>query len=75
MAHSGKIVYPKNLHMAPLPNIKVAKNHWIGDDQPCFIIAEVGQNHNGDINIAKELINNIAFHKADAVKLCKRDIP
>jgi sialic acid synthase len=58
-----------------LPAIKVAPNRWIGDDQPCFIIAEIGQNHNGDVAIARELIDNIAFHKADAVKLCKRHIP
>ncbi len=59
----------------PLPSIQVAPNRFIGDDQPCFIIAEVGQNHNGDMAVARELIDNIAFHKADAVKLCKRHIP
>jgi sialic acid synthase SpsE len=61
--------------MKPLPSIQVTPNRWIGDDQPCFIIAEVGQNHNGDINIAKELIDNISFFRADSIKLCKRDIP
>lgn len=30
----------------------------IGGESPCFIIAEAGQNHQGDINIAKELILN-----------------
>jgi sialic acid synthase SpsE len=58
-----------------LPSIQVARDRWIGDDQPCFVIAEVGQNHNGEMGIAKELIDNIAFHKADAVKFCKRHIP
>jgi sialic acid synthase SpsE len=66
---------PKNVDFKPLPSIRVAPNRWIGDDQPCFIIAEVGQNHNGDMAIARELIDNIAFYKADAVKLCKRHIP
>lgn len=28
----------------------------IGGNNPCFIIAEVGQNHQGDIEIAKKLI-------------------
>ena len=60
--------------LRPLPNIQVTADRSIGDDQPCFIVAEVGQNHNGDIAIAKELIDNIAFHRADAVKLCKRDV-
>ncbi|MEN6457567.1 MAG: N-acetylneuraminate synthase family protein [Thermoguttaceae bacterium] len=66
---------PKNERFKPLPSIQVAPNRWIGDDQPCFIIAEVGQNHNGDVAIARELIDNIAFHKADAAKFCKRHIP
>ena len=66
---------PKNTDFKPLPSIRVSPNRWIGDDQPCFIIAEVGQNHNGEMAIARELIDNIAFHKADAVKLCKRHIP
>jgi hypothetical protein len=55
-----ELIYKKNVDMKPLPSIQVAQNRWIGDDQPCFIIAEVGQNHNGDINIAKELIDNIS---------------
>lgn len=28
----------------------------IGDGQPCFIIAEIGQNHQGNIDIAKTMI-------------------
>lgn len=59
----------------PLPDIPITATRAIGDGQPCFIIAEVGQNHNGEMSMARELIDNIAFHKADAVKLCKRHIP
>jgi sialic acid synthase SpsE len=59
----------------PLPDIPVTSTRAIGDGQPCFIIAEVGQNHNGEMGMARELIDNIAFHKADAVKLAKRHIP
>ena len=40
----------------------------IGNGEPCFIIAEAGINHNGDINIAKELIDVAAETGADAVK-------
>ena len=36
--------------------------------KPCFIIAEAGVNHNGDIEIAKALINSAADAGADAVK-------
>lgn len=28
----------------------------IGGDYPCFIIAEIGQNHQGDLDIAKRMI-------------------
>ncbi|MBN2406665.1 MAG: N-acetylneuraminate synthase family protein [Elusimicrobia bacterium] len=39
-----------------------------------FIIAELGINHNGDINIAKELINIAKRNGCDAVKFQKRTI-
>ncbi len=39
-----------------------------------FVIAEIGINHNGDINLAKEMINNSAEAGADAVKFQKRDV-
>ncbi|MBR9706179.1 N-acetylneuraminate synthase [Candidatus Pacearchaeota archaeon] len=47
--------------------IKIA-NKLVGNDQPCFIIAEAGVNHNGDIEIAKKLIDAAADAAADAVK-------
>ena len=68
-------ISPKNTEFRPLPSLQVAPTRYIGDDHPCFVIAEVGQNHNGDVAIARQLIDNIAFHRADAVKLCKRHIP
>lgn len=40
----------------------------IGEGEPCFIIAEAGVNHNGDINLAKKLIENAKDARADAVK-------
>jgi sialic acid synthase SpsE len=40
-----------------------------------LIIAEIGQNHQGDIEIAKELIRQAKLCGADAVKSQKRDIP
>lgn len=39
-----------------------------------FIIAEIGINHNGDINIAKKLIDGSVFAGANAVKFQKRTI-
>ena len=40
----------------------------IGDKQSVFIIAEAGVNHNGDLEIAKDLIEKAAKAGADAVK-------
>ena len=39
-----------------------------------YLIAEIGINHNGDINLAKKLIDVAAENKFDAVKFQKRDI-
>jgi len=43
-------------------------NRTIGEGKPCFIIAEAGVNHNGDINLAKKLIDLAKDAGADAVK-------
>ena len=40
----------------------------IGGGAPCFIVAEVGANHNRSLNLAKELVDAAAEAKADAVK-------
>ena len=40
----------------------------VGEREPCFIIAEAGVNHNGDINMAKKLIDVAKEAGADAVK-------
>ncbi len=44
-------------------------NKAIGENQPCFIIAELSANHNGDINIAIETIKAAKKAGADAIKL------
>lgn len=50
------------------------ENKIIGDGHPCFIIAEIGINHNGDINLAKKLIDLAVMSGCDAVKFQKRTI-
>jgi N-acetylneuraminate synthase/N,N'-diacetyllegionaminate synthase len=40
----------------------------IGDGQPCFIVAEIGINHNGDMELARRMIDAAAAAGADAVK-------
>jgi N-acetylneuraminate synthase len=42
--------------------------HKIGSDYPCFIIAEAGVNHNGDIELAKQLVDAAVEAGVDAVK-------
>lgn len=44
----------------------------IGPGYPCFIIGEIGINHNGDLELAKRLIDVAAFVGCDAVKFQKR---
>lgn len=46
----------------------------IGDGYPCFIIAEIGQNHQGDIETAKELIKTAKECGADCVKFQKSNL-
>ncbi len=41
----------------------------VGDGHPAFVIAEIGLNHNGDMTLAKELIDEAIKAGADAVKL------
>ncbi len=44
----------------------------IGDGHPTFIIAEIGINHNGSLEIAKKLIDVASLAGCDAVKFQKR---
>ena len=46
----------------------------IGDKNPCYIIAEIGINHNGDLEVAKKLIDIAVDSGANAVKFQKRDL-
>lgn len=48
--------------------------HIIGDGQPCFIIAEIGINHNGSVELAKKMIDIAVTTGCDAVKFQKRTV-
>jgi N-acetylneuraminate synthase len=47
-------------------------NRLVGDGHPVYVIAEIGINHNGDLGIAKQLIDAAVRAGADAVKFQKR---
>ncbi|KAJ6652904.1 hypothetical protein lerEdw1_010515 [Lerista edwardsae] len=46
----------------------------IGGDQPCFIIAEIGQNHQGDLEVAKQMIRVAKECGADCAKFQKSEL-
>ena len=43
-------------------------NKTIGNGHPCFIIAEAGVNHNGDLDLAHRMVDQALACNADAVK-------
>ncbi len=49
-------------------------NHFVGEGQPAFVVAEIGINHNGDLTSAKALIDAAKEAGADAVKFQKRTV-
>ena len=52
--------------------VEVGSDKEIGNGKPVFIVAEIGLNHNGDIEIAKKLIDVAVIAGCDAVKFQKR---
>ncbi|OGJ65445.1 N-acetylneuraminate synthase, partial [Candidatus Peribacteria bacterium RIFCSPHIGHO2_12_FULL_55_11] len=59
--------------MSSIKPVKVG-NKLIGPGQPCFVIAEIGINHNGDMAVCKKLIDAAAESGCDAVKFQKRTV-
>ncbi len=47
-------------------------NRPVGDGHPTYIVGEIGINHNGDLQIAKQLIERAKWAGVDAVKFQKR---
>jgi len=45
---------------------------WLGDGHPTYVIAEIGINHNGDLDVARQMIDAAVHAGVDAVKFQKR---
>jgi N-acetylneuraminate synthase len=56
-----------------MSDVKIG-NRMVGGRHPCYVIAEIGINHNGDLDIAKKLIDVAVSAGCDAVKFQKRTI-
>lgn len=56
-----------------MPEIRLG-DYTVGDGNPCYVIAELGINHNGDIDIAKKLIDVAVSAGCNAVKFQKRTV-
>ena len=57
-----------------MKKIKLPYGKFIGNDQTPFIIAEIGNNHNGNFELALELIKKAKECGVDAVKFQVKDI-
>lgn len=55
-----------------MPSEMLIGNKMIGEGHPTFIIAEIGINHNGDLTVARRLIDVAVMAGCDAVKFQKR---
>jgi len=53
------------------PRIRIG-DRWVGAGAPVFVIAEIGINHNGSVELAKRLIDGAVLAGVDAVKFQKR---
>jgi N-acetylneuraminate synthase len=47
-------------------------NRLVGDGEPTYVIAEIGINHNGSVELAKQMVDGAVKAGCDAVKLQKR---
>ncbi len=56
-----------------MPRTLTINNFNISDESDCFVIAEIGNNHQGDLQKAKEMFKAAKECGVDAVKLQKRD--
>lgn len=56
-----------------MPQVKIG-DRAVGDGAPVYIVGEIGINHNGDLGLARRLVDVAAIAGADAVKFQKRTV-
>ncbi len=56
-----------------MKSVRIA-DRLVGDGHPCFIVAEIGINHNGSVELAKKMIDIAVTTGCDAVKFQKRTV-
>ena len=59
---------------SPAPPLELCPGRWVGGSQPAFLIAEIGQNHQGDLQTAKKMISAARDAGADCVKFQKSNL-
>lgn len=60
--------------MSTAQSLRLSSGRRIGHGEPCFLVAEIGNNHQGDPAKAREMVQAAAEAGADAVKFQKRDM-
>ena len=60
--------------MSTEQSIRLASGRRIGHGEPCFLVAEIGNNHQGELALAREMVHAAAASGADAAKFQKRDM-
>jgi len=56
-----------------ISKVKIGER-WVGEGEPCFVVAEIGINHNGNLEIAKKLIAAAMLAGCEGVKFQKRTL-
>ncbi len=54
--------------------LSLASGRRIGPNAPCFVVAEIGNNHQGELSLAREMVHAAAEAGVDGVKFQKRDM-
>jgi N-acetylneuraminate synthase len=60
--------------LPPMPDPVRIGDRLVGPGQPCYVVGEIGINHNGDLDLARKLISAAALASCDAVKFQKRTV-